>query len=121
MKSFVRSLIITILSILLLSWLSHSVSVTNTITLVMAGVALAALNNFVRPLLKLLLLPINIITLGLLGWLINILMIYIAMWLVPGFSIGEMSLLGIQFSQFWSVVLFSIFMSLTGSVLDQVL
>lgn len=121
MKALIKTIIITILSILALSWLLPAVSVANTVTLVLAGIVLAVLNTFVRPLLKLLVLPINILTLGLLGWLINILMIYIAMWLVPGFEIATINLLGIQFSEFWSVVIVSILLSLVGSFLQGVL
>lgn len=121
MKSLFRAILTTILSILVLSWFLPAVSVTNTVTLLLAGTVLALLNTLVRPVLKLLLLPINILTLGLLGWLINILMIYVAMWLVPGFSIAPISLLGIQFNEFWSVVLVSILMSLVGSFFQSFL
>lgn len=116
MKSLIRAIIVTILSILVLSWLLPAVSVTNTVTLIMAGVVLAILNTCIRPVLKILVLPINILTLGLLGWLINLLMIYAAMWLVPGFNIAPINLIGIQFNEFWSVVVVSILMSLIGSV-----
>ncbi len=121
MKSLVRAIITTILSILILSWLLPAVSVTNTVTLVLAGIVLAVLNTFVRPLLKVLLLPINVLTLGLFGWLINILMIYLAMWLVPGFSIEPILLLGIQFNEFWSVVLVAVFLSMIGSFFQTLL
>lgn len=121
MKTLIRAIITTILSILVLSWLLPAVSVTNTVTLILAGVVLAILNTFVRPLLKLLLLPINLITLGLLGWLINVLMIYLAMWLVPGFSIAPIAILGIQFNEFWSVVVVGVLMSLIGSFFQSFL
>lgn len=121
MKMLIRSIIVTILSILVLSWLLPAVSVTNTVTLIMAGIALAVLNTLIKPVLKLLLLPINLLTLGLLGWLINILMIYAAMWLVPGFSIAPIALLGIQLSEFWSVVLVSVLLSLVGSFFQGLL
>lgn len=121
MKSLIRAIIITILSILLLSWLLPAVTVANTVTLILAGVVLALLNTCVKPILKLLVLPINILTLGLLGWLINLLMIYLAMWLVPGFSISEISLLGMQFNEFWSVVLVSVLMSVFGSFFQGLL
>lgn len=121
MKAVFRSILITILSILLLSWLTASVSVANTLTLVIAGTVLALLNSFLRPLLKVLFLPINLITLGLFGWLINILMIYLAMWLVPGFEIAPINLMGIALNQFWSVVLVSILLSFVSSLLGSVL
>lgn len=121
MKSLFRAILTTILSILVLSWFLPAVSVTNTVTLLLAGTVLALLNTLVRPVLKLLLLPINILTLGLLGWFINILMIYLAMWLVPGFSIAPIALLGIQFNEFWSVVLVSVLMSLVGSFFQSFL
>ncbi len=117
MKSFLRACIVTILSILLLSWFLPAVSVANTVTLLLAGIVLALLNATVRPFLKIIFLPINVVTLGLFGWIINVIVLYIAMWLVPGFEIAPFTLLGITFNEFWSVVAVSFFLSLLQTFL----
>ncbi|MCD8484094.1 phage holin family protein [Candidatus Woesebacteria bacterium] len=121
MKSVVRTILVTIFSILLLSWLIPQVSVANTVTLILAGVVLALLNLTLRPLLKVLFLPINIITLGIFGWVINVFILFLATWLVPGFAIQEITILGYTMNQFFSLtfvaVLLSVFSSFLGGLL----
>ncbi len=46
-------------------------------TLVLAGAVLGLLNFFVKPILRIITLPIRIITLGLVGLLLNVLMIWV--------------------------------------------
>ena len=45
------------------------------------------LNMFVKPILSILTLPITIITLGLFSFVINVALLYLAAYLVPGFFI----------------------------------
>ncbi len=121
MKNILRPIIITILSVALLAYFIPQISVANTMTLIMAGVVIALLNLTVRPLLKILFLPINLLTLGIFNWLINIALLYLALWLVPGFVIHEMTIFGWQLSQFWSLVFFSFALSLSSSIIGSVL
>ena len=55
----------------------------------LAGIAIAILNLTLRPLLKMLFLPINLITLGIFGWMLDLFVLYVALWLVPGFQVGQ--------------------------------
>ena len=63
-----------------------------------AAVVIGLINTFIRPLIIILTLPINILTLGLFTLIINALLILLASKLVPGFYI----------SGFFSAILFSI-------------
>ena len=58
-------------------------------SLVFATLIFSLLNTFIRPLVKLLLLPINLITLGALGWLANIIILYLFAYLSPDVSISS--------------------------------
>ena len=58
-------------------------------TFLMASLAISIGNHFVRPILNILLLPINLLTLGLFRWVTNVLMMYAVTLVVPGFSIGS--------------------------------
>ena len=49
-----------------------------------AAVVLAVVNAFVRPVVKILSLPITVLTLGLFALVVNALMIYLVAWIVPG-------------------------------------
>ncbi|KKT57783.1 MAG: Membrane protein [Candidatus Amesbacteria bacterium GW2011_GWB1_47_19] len=56
-------------------------------TLLLAALAIAAVNLFVRPVVNLLLLPIHLVTLGLFRWISNIITLYLVTWLVPNLRI----------------------------------
>lgn len=55
--------------------------------LVVAGAVFGAANLVLKPILKLLALPLIVLTLGLALFAINLLMLYITDWLVPGLEI----------------------------------
>jgi putative membrane protein len=60
-------------------------------TLALAALVFAAVNLFLKPAAKLLALPLILVTLGLALFFVNILMLYLTDWLVPGFSIAHFS------------------------------
>jgi putative membrane protein len=62
--------------------------------LVLAGLVFGLVNAILKPIVRLLALPLVILTLGVVLFFINLLMLYIASWIVPGFSIDS----------FWSAV-----------------
>ncbi len=105
---------------LLLTWLFSALSVLGGayvlpgasvesfgVALVVALV-LGLINITLKPVLKLLTLPINLLTLGLFGVVLNALLLMLVDELVSGFSLGG----------FWSAVLLSFVMSLIMAVLS---
>lgn len=120
-KGFVRSAVLTIVSILILSWFFPGVSVANTVTLILAGIVLAVLNATLRRFLNIILLPVNLLTLGLFGWVINALVLYITTLLVPGFSIGPIEFFGLYLNKFWSLVGVSFGLSIVSTFLGMLL
>jgi putative membrane protein len=121
MKTFTRTIIFTILSLFLLSWVLHGITASSALTIVLAGLTISLLNLTVHPLLKMLFLPINVITMGTFNFLLNLFVLYIALWLVPGFQIWPIEILGVEFGQFWSLVIFSFALSFSNSLLSRVL
>ena len=80
-----------------------------TITLagaIIAAVVLAALNLFIKPIIVVLTLPINIITLGLFSLVINAFLVWLATIVVPGFAVAD----------FWSALLFALVLSIVNWV-----
>lgn len=63
------------------------ISVSNTMTLIIAAIVIGLINAFIKPVLKIISLPITIITLGLFAIIINALCLGLAAFLVPGFHI----------------------------------
>src|SRR5258708_4119385 len=71
-----KPIIVTLLSLALLAFLVPSISYGNFTTLVVDSIVLTVLQKIVRPILQILFLPINIITLGLFAWVINVLILW---------------------------------------------
>lgn len=112
MKKLILSILNAILSIALLAWVFPSVTYLDYTTLIGAGIVLALLQMFVRPLLKLLLLPINIITLGLFSWVINVFVLWLVDAVVPGFDILPTVFFGYQLGSFGTLLLMTFMLSL---------
>lgn len=79
------------------------------------------LNTFVKPVLKLLLLPINIVTLGLFSVVINVVMLWLVTYLVPGFEISNMVVFGLALNRFFSILFASFLIGLAQSLFALVL
>lgn len=87
------------------------------ITIASFGVALiavlimGALNLIVRPILFLLTLPLTILTLGLFLIVLNVIMIWLAAWITPGFDIEG----------FLPALIFGVLMAITNAGIDRAL
>jgi putative membrane protein len=99
MKTLFQKIFINLVAIFLASILITGIHWDNYKTLLFAAIVLALVNAFLRPFLKILLLPINVITLGIFGWFMNSLILYLTTLIVPGFDIFPftLNLLGISF------------------------
>ena len=105
---------------LLLKWLVNTmalfvvvnvvagISVERWQTLLVGALALGLLNAFFRPILLLLTLPINVLTLGLFTLIINGLIFYLAAWLIEGFYVAG----------FWSAFLAALVFSIVSFLLN---
>ena len=55
--------------------------------LIVTGLVFGLVNLLVKPIVKLLALPLVILTLGIVLFFVNLLMLYITAWIVPGFEL----------------------------------
>jgi putative membrane protein len=117
---FIKPIAITFLSILILAWLLPSISYLNWTTLIIASVVLTLLQQIVRPVLAILLLPINLVTLGIFSWVINVLILWMAIALVPGFHIDQVMIMGMQFGGILSLIIVSFLLGVIQSVIDLI-
>jgi putative membrane protein len=106
MKIFLHWLIAA-LAIGLTAYVVPGTSVTLVGALI-AAVVLGALNLVLKPILFILTLPINILTLGLFSFVINAVLILLASAIVPGFDVGG----------FLPALLFSIVLTLINWVFN---
>ncbi len=70
-------------------------------TLLMAGFLMGLINFFIKPILKLISLPLILVTLGLFTLVINIALLEILAYLVPEFKIANLA------AAFWGVIVIS--------------
>ena len=104
----VRWLLLTI-SIIVTSYLVDGIHVTSFFAAFFAAAVLGILNALFRPILIVITLPINILTLGLFTFVINALLLKMASGVVPGFYVEG----------FWSAVFGSLIISLVSWVLNS--
>ena len=115
--NLLRPVIISGLTLALLSFLLPTITISNWTTLILASLVLTILQKLVRPILKLVFLPINVITLGLFSVVLNIFLLWLLTYLVPGVEIKAMIVGNFAFNQWMSLLLVSIIISVVQSVL----
>src|SRR5215216_3565628 len=79
--------IANILSLAVADWIFSGVDIDGIWPLVIGGAVLGIANTIVKPILTILTLPLVIVTLGLFLIVINVLMLALAEWIAPDFSI----------------------------------
>jgi putative membrane protein len=116
-----KPIIVSAATLWILSYFLSTINVGDWTTLLIASIVLVIINKFVRPIVKLLFLPINVVTLGLFSVVINVAMLWLVTYLVPGFEISNMVILGVQLNQFFSILLASILIGVVQSFVAFVL
>lgn len=97
--------LVSAIAILIAAYLVPGVEVTLVGALVLA-VVLGIINVFFKPVINLLTLPLNIVTLGIFSLVVNALLIMLASMVVPGFHV----------TGFWAAFFFSIIVSLVTAL-----
>ena len=76
-----------IVSLIVADWMFDGVSIERWWPLLLGAAVLGLANTIIKPILTLLTLPLVIVTLGLFYFVINVLMLALAEWIAPDFSI----------------------------------
>jgi putative membrane protein len=105
---FIRWLILTV-AIIIASYLLEGIRVSGFFSAFFAAAMLGILNAFFRPIIFILTLPINIMTLGLFTFVINAIMLMMASGVISGFEV----------SGFWSAVFGSLLISIVSWILTS--
>jgi putative membrane protein len=78
---------INVLALIVINWLFDSVSIDGFWSFLIGALVLGLANAFLKPILALLTLPLILVTFGLAYFALNILMLALAEWIAPNFSI----------------------------------
>ncbi len=101
--------LISAFAIIVTAYLLPGVHVSSFSAALVAAIVLGIINAFLKPILLILTLPINLLTLGLFTFVVNALVIILTANLVPGFKVDG----------FWWALFFSIVLSIINSFLHQ--
>jgi len=126
MKTILKHFIINTVSLYLVSLIvSGIIFAEGTYSLLLAGIVLTLTTLIIRPVINILLLPINLITFGLFRWVGYAITLYLVTLIVPGFKLLNFAFQG--YSSYWftipavslsgvlSFIAFSFFISIVAS------
>jgi putative membrane protein len=106
---WIAKLLANAIAVLLTAYLLPGVDIKDFLTAIVVAAVLALLNNFLKPILVILTIPVTIITLGLFLLVINAVIILLADDLIGGFTVDS----------FWWALLFSIILSIINSLFNR--
>lgn len=98
------------LALIFTAWIIPGISINSFLTAMLAAVIIALINAFLKPILQLITLPINLVTLGLFTLVINALLFMLAGWITPGLIVDG----------FWSAFLGSIVFSILSLGISKI-
>ena len=100
--NIVFSILISTIAVFVTGYILPGIQVANVLVALVVAVVLGFINAFIRPILFILTLPINILTLGLFTFVIMALMVMLTSLIVPGFLVAN----------FWWALIFALVFAL---------
>ena len=95
--------------IIFTAWIIPGISVSNFASALLACIIIALINAFIRPIVQLISLPVNFLTLGLFSFVINALLLMLAGAITPGFEVKG----------FFSALLGSIILAIFAGIINK--
>ena len=131
MKHLLRVFLFNVFAIWITSQIFEGFVISGTWqTLLFAAGILSLLMLIVKPLLKILFIPINIITFGLFSWFINVIILYILTvfvpdvqvepWIYPGFAWSGFVIPSFEISYFLSLIIASVSITFFTNVFHNI-
>lgn len=90
LKSLLRTFLVNLAAFWVLSHLTPVMMIDNYQSLILLGGGLTLVNVLVRPVLKLITLPLNVLTLGLFSGFLTLAILYFVIRITPGVSVAEL-------------------------------
>ena len=121
---FLVRLVISAVALLVAAWFVPGIYLsvarghpepTDWLTLAMVALIFGVVNAVIRPIVLLLTLPFNILTLGLFTFVVNALMLLLTSWIAQGMN------LGFRVGGFWSALLGALIVSIVSFALSRLL
>lgn len=132
MKDFIRQSLLNSFSLFIVASIFPGLIIPQSLfSLLWAGAIFTLINRLIKPIIKLFLLPVNLVTLGLFGWLANVFVLLIATKIVDNLSItafasksfnySGFSIPSLSFSTIVALIIASFLLSLSFNFLNNFL
>ena len=126
MKKLLRTIFVNAVSLVFVANFFPGFSFdSNLLILFLAAFVFTAINFYIKPIIKLFLLPVNLLTLGMFRWITGVICLFLLTVIIPEFNIKSfdyegLSLEGfavpvVHFSIIFSLIVSSFFISMTSS------
>jgi putative membrane protein len=102
--------VLTAIVLLLVGYIMPGIIINGFGTALMAAFVMGLINVLIRPILSILTLPINLLTLGIFGLIVNALLFALAAAIVPGFAVTNF------LSAFFGAILLTIITALVDNM-----
>jgi len=79
-----------------------AVEYDNTLAVIIASVLMSVINTFIKPFIKIIALPINVLTIGISSFFVNGLLVFMVFYFTPGLTIAS----------YWWCIAFAFLLSL---------
>ena len=109
--TLLTNLAIDVLALVVVDWVFDGIQLDTWQAVIGGAILLALVNAYLRPLIVLLTLPFNILSLGLFTFVINATMLKVVSWLLPDFHV----------TGFWTAVGASLMISFVSFLLNWLL
>ena len=110
MVNMIIKWVLSALLIMLIAWLIPGITVSGFISALIVVLVIGLVNVFIRPLVELISLPLNMLTLGIFSLVINTLLFLLAAKFSPGFQING----------FWSGFFGALLLSFLTPIIDKI-
>lgn len=101
MKSLLRTYLINVVALWATTQILPALVITDGLRgFVIASAAFMGANILLIPLLKILLLPLNLLTVGLFSWLANVIALYLLVAIIPSFKVSSYYFSGFNYDGF---------------------
>lgn len=97
MKTLIRHYLIDTIGLYLITLFFKGIIIENGLSgLLLVGLGLMATTLLVKPIINILLIPLNLLTFGFFKWISNVVALYIVTLIIPGFRIISFSFAGLS-------------------------
>lgn len=101
MKQFLRAIFVNCITLAFVAYIFKGLSYGGNLKILfLASTIFAIINFYLKPIIKLFLLPINLLSLGLLRWLTGVICLFVLTIFIPAIQVKSFQFSGLSFAGF---------------------